>query len=167
MRLLLLLSFSRSLFRFFRRMGVFGLFLMSALDSSFLVLPFGNDLLLIAMVSSNRQGWEWIAYVLVSAIGSVVGVFVIDLLMREISMFRDGEMAIQQGGNGLTQMVNRFGQELAQLARIDFERSETLAGRFQFPEARIMTRLAIVQGTIGARRPGPRGTAENVIIRQD
>ena len=82
MRLLLLLSFSRSLFRFFRRMGVFGLFLMSALDSSFLVLPFGNDLLLIAMVSSNRQGWVWIAYVLVSAIGSVVGVFVIDLLMR-------------------------------------------------------------------------------------
>lgn len=82
MRLLLLLSFSRSLFRFFRRLGVFGLFLMSALDSSFLVLPFGNDLLLIALVSSNRQGWTWIAYVLVSAIGSVVGVFVIDLIMR-------------------------------------------------------------------------------------
>ena len=82
MRLLLLLSFSRSLFRFFRRLGVVGLFLMSALDSSFLVLPFGNDLLLIALVSSNREGWGWIAYVLVSAIGSVVGVFVIDLLMR-------------------------------------------------------------------------------------
>ena len=82
MRLLLLLSFSRSLFRFFRRLGVFGLFLMSALDSSFLVLPFGNDLLLIGLVSSNREGWGWIVYVLVSAIGSVVGVFVIDLLMR-------------------------------------------------------------------------------------
>ncbi len=51
---------------------------MSALDSSFLVLPFGNDLLLIALVSSNREGLIWIAYVLVSAIGSVVGVFVID-----------------------------------------------------------------------------------------
>ena len=82
MRLLLLLSFSRSLFRFFRRLGVFGLFLMSALDSSFLVLPFGNDLLLIGLVSSNRQGWEWILYVLVSALGSVAGVFVVDLLMR-------------------------------------------------------------------------------------
>lgn len=82
MRLLLFLSFSRTLFRFFRRLGVFGLFLLSALDSSFLVLPFGNDLLLIAFVSSNREGWGWIAYVLVSAIGSVVGVFVIDLLMR-------------------------------------------------------------------------------------
>ena len=63
-------------------MGVFGLFLMSALDSSFLVLPFGNDLLLIALVSSNREGWWWIVYALVSALGSVAGVFVIDLLMR-------------------------------------------------------------------------------------
>lgn len=82
MRLLLFLSFTRSLFRFFRGLGVFGLFLMSALDSSFLVLPFGNDLLLIGLVSSNRNSWIWIAYVFVSAIGSVVGVFVIDLLMR-------------------------------------------------------------------------------------
>jgi membrane protein YqaA with SNARE-associated domain len=64
-------------------MGIFGLLLMSALDSSFLVLPFGNDLLLIALTSSNREGTTWIAYVVVSAIGSVIGVFVIDLLMRK------------------------------------------------------------------------------------
>jgi membrane protein YqaA with SNARE-associated domain len=56
---------------------------MSALDSSFLVLPFGNDLLLIALVSSNREGPTWILYVFASAIGSVIGVFVIDLLMRK------------------------------------------------------------------------------------
>src|SRR5688572_166791 len=60
-----------------------GLFLMSALDSSFLVLPFGNDLLLIALVSSNRDSLIWIAYVLISAAGSVLGVFIIDLLMRK------------------------------------------------------------------------------------
>lgn len=64
-------------------MGLFGLFLMSALDSSFLVLPFGNDLLLIALVSSNRNSLIWIAYVLASAIGSVVGVFIVDLIMRK------------------------------------------------------------------------------------
>lgn len=69
--------------RSFRRLGIFGLFLMSALDSSFLVLPFGNDLLLIALVSSNRESLTWIGYVLVSAIGSVLGVFVIDLLIRK------------------------------------------------------------------------------------
>ena len=66
----------------------------------------------------------------------------------EINMFRDGEMAIQ-GGNGLTATLSRYGQELANLAQNDFERSETLTGRFQFAEPRIMTRLAIVQGLLG------------------
>jgi membrane protein YqaA with SNARE-associated domain len=64
-------------------MGIFGLLLMSVLDSSFLVLPFGNDLLLIALVSANDEGATWIAYVLMSAIGSVIGVFMIDSLMRK------------------------------------------------------------------------------------
>lgn len=81
-RLLLIVS-TASILRFFIRLGIFGLFLMSALDSSFLVLPFGNDLLLIALVSSNRDSAIWITYVLVSAIGSVIGVFVIDMLMRK------------------------------------------------------------------------------------
>jgi len=81
--LLVVLSFSGWILRFFRRLGVFGLLLLSALDSSFLVLPFGNDLLLIALVSSNRDSLVWIAYVVVSAIGSVVGVFVVDLIMRK------------------------------------------------------------------------------------
>ena len=82
-RLFLIISVSSSFVRFFRRLGMFGLLLLSALDSSFLVLPFGNDLLLIALVSSNREGPIWIAYVVASAIGSVIGVFVIDLLMRK------------------------------------------------------------------------------------
>lgn len=64
-------------------MGLFGLFLLSALDSSFLVLPFGNDLLLIALISSDRESPAWIAYVIASAIGSIVGVFVVDVLMRK------------------------------------------------------------------------------------
>jgi membrane protein YqaA with SNARE-associated domain len=80
---LFLLSTSSFVLRTFLRLGMPGLFLLSALDSSFMVLPFGNDLLLIALVSSNRDSLIWIAYVLVSAAGSVVGVFVIDLLMRK------------------------------------------------------------------------------------
>jgi len=69
--------------RFFIRLGLLGLFLMSTLDSSFLVFPFGNDLLLIALVSSNRDSLIWIPYVIVSAIGSVVGVLIVDLIMRK------------------------------------------------------------------------------------
>ncbi len=83
LRPLLFLSTSSWVLRTFLRMGLPGLFLMSALDSSFLVLPFGNDLLLIALVSSNREGWSWIGYVIISAVGSVAGVFVLDLLMRK------------------------------------------------------------------------------------
>lgn len=82
-RPLLIVSTTRWVLRIFMRMGLLGLFLMSALDSSFLVLPFGNDLLLIALVSSNRDSLMWIVYVIVSAIGSLVGVFIIDLLMRK------------------------------------------------------------------------------------
>lgn len=83
LRSLFLLSTSTAVLRFFMRLGMPGLFLMSALDSSFLVLPFGNDLLLIALVSSNRDSLVWIGYVVVSAAGSVLGVFVVDLLMRK------------------------------------------------------------------------------------
>jgi hypothetical protein len=68
----------------------------------------------------------------------------------ETSAFRDGELPLQ-GGSMLTAMVTRFGQEIASLARTDLERSETLAGRFQFPESRIMARLAIVQGLLGVQ----------------
>src|SRR5689334_17288302 len=69
--------------RFFLRLGIMGLFLLSALDSSFLVLPFGNDLLLIALVSRGHGSLLWIPYVLVSAVGSLVGVLVIDVIMRK------------------------------------------------------------------------------------
>ena len=81
--LLLIVSTTRWVLRFFLRLGILGLLLMSALDSSFLVLPFGNDLLLIALVSSHRDSLIWIAYVVVSALGSVVGVFFVDLIMRK------------------------------------------------------------------------------------
>ncbi len=93
--LLLLVPTTRWVLRFFLRLGIFGLFLMSALDSSFLVLPFGNDLLLIALVSSHRDSLIWIAYVIVSAIGSVVGVFFVDLIMRKA------------GESGLERFVSR------------------------------------------------------------
>jgi hypothetical protein len=68
----------------------------------------------------------------------------------ETNIFRDGELPMQ-GGSALTSMVNRFGQEIALLSKTDFERSETLAGRFQFPESRIIARLAIVQGLLNVK----------------
>jgi hypothetical protein len=88
----------------------------------------------------------------------------------EINMFRDGEMTIMNG-NGLTSTISRYGQELALLAKSDFERTEALSGRFQFPEARIMVRMAIVQVLLGTKpAPGNNtffGNRAGAMIRQE
>jgi hypothetical protein len=73
----------------------------------------------------------------------------------EVNIFRDGEMNVTQGGSGLNSTIGRYGQELAQLSKTDFERSETLAGRFQFTEPRIIVRLSIVQGALGVQPSQP------------
>ena len=70
----------------------------------------------------------------------------------EVQVFRDGELPIQ-GGSQLGRSVARFGRQLADLAKIDFERAQATAERFQFSEPRLMTKLSIVQGAFGVR-PG-------------
>jgi membrane protein YqaA with SNARE-associated domain len=75
---------SSSILRSLLRLGGLGLFIMGILDSSFLFLPFGNDLLLILMIASNRDSLIWILYVLLSALGSVVGALLVDLVMRKM-----------------------------------------------------------------------------------
>jgi hypothetical protein len=68
----------------------------------------------------------------------------------ELRVFKDGEMLLQGGGQ-LNNLVTRCGQELATLARSDFERAQTAADRFQRTESRLIARLAIVRGLLGAR----------------
>lgn len=84
MAILLAGFWTTTVLRYFLKLGGVGLFIMGILDSSFLFLPFGNDLLLILMVASNRDSLIWIAYVLMSAAGSVVGVLLLDLVMRKM-----------------------------------------------------------------------------------
>jgi membrane protein YqaA with SNARE-associated domain len=81
--LLLATPWVREGLRFFRRMGALGLFLLGIGDSSFLFLPFSNDFLLVALVSRGRGSWMWIGYSLAAALGSVVGVALVDLVMRK------------------------------------------------------------------------------------
>jgi membrane protein YqaA with SNARE-associated domain len=81
--LLIFSTLAREVFAFFRRMGALGLFLLGVFDSSFLILPFSNDFLLIALVSSERHPWQWVIYTIAAALGSVVGVTSVDLVMRK------------------------------------------------------------------------------------
>jgi membrane protein YqaA with SNARE-associated domain len=56
-------------------------FLIGVRDSSFLFLPFGNDLLLVILIRRRHaSAWE---YVPMAAAGSVVGIFLLDLVARK------------------------------------------------------------------------------------
>ena len=62
---------------------------MGIMDSSFLFLPFGNDILVVAMVARHHEGY--LLYVLSAVCGSTLGVFVLDLAARKI-----GEEGVQK-----------------------------------------------------------------------
>ena len=71
----------------------------------------------------------------------------------EVEVYRDGELPLQ-GGSELGSMISRYGQQLASLSKLDFERAQMTAERFQFAEPRLMAKLAIIQGAFGVR-PSP------------
>ena len=69
------------LYLLFSHLGGFGLLLLGVLDSSFLFLPLGNDLLLVALTANHRD--RWVYYVFMSTAGSTLGCFALDLVSRK------------------------------------------------------------------------------------
>jgi len=63
-------------------LGYFGPLVMGILDSSFLVLPFGNDLVVVGLVARHHQGAPW--YVLSAACGSTIGALLLALVARKL-----------------------------------------------------------------------------------
>ena len=68
----------------------------------------------------------------------------------EIEIFQDGELSLR-GDSDLVGMVSRYGQELASLAKIDFDRARMTADRFLLSEPRLNAKLSIVQGVLGVQ----------------
>ena len=66
----------------------------------------------------------------------------------EVDIFRDGELSLRSG-NDLVGMLARYGQELAALAKVDFDGAQSSASKFQMPEPRLNARLSIVQRILG------------------
>ncbi|HEX4278807.1 MAG TPA: hypothetical protein VHZ74_25800 [Bryobacteraceae bacterium] len=62
----------RALAVLFFSLGGFGLLLLGILDSSFLFMPLGNDLLVVALTAAHRQ--RMLYYVLMATAGSTAGV---------------------------------------------------------------------------------------------
>jgi membrane protein YqaA with SNARE-associated domain len=77
----------------FLSFGAFGLIILGILDSSFLFLPFGNDLLLVILVARDHSRAP--LYAAAAAAGSAIGVFLLDLVARK------------GGEEGLERLVSR------------------------------------------------------------
>jgi membrane protein YqaA with SNARE-associated domain len=71
----------RHLFSYLLHLGALGLVILGVLDSSFLFLPVGNDILLVVLVARHHMLLS--LYVLAAAIGSTIGVWLLDVVCRK------------------------------------------------------------------------------------
>ncbi len=71
----------RHLFAWLLKLGIFGPLILGIADSSFLFLPFGNDLLVVILVARNHAQLPFL--ILTAAIGSTIGVFLLDAVCRK------------------------------------------------------------------------------------
>ncbi|HEX4283448.1 MAG TPA: VTT domain-containing protein [Terracidiphilus sp.] len=76
------MRFLRPFLQLIFHLGYFGPLVMGALDSSFLILPFGNDLVVVGLVAQHRQGAAW--YVVMAAIGSTIGASLLAVVARKL-----------------------------------------------------------------------------------
>lgn len=107
-------SLARTIIGLFVRLGLFGPFLVEALNTSFFYVPLANEFLLFALISADGGERWWPVYALMGAAGSVAGAFVLDLVMR------------RAGEKGIERLVRP-----ARFARLK-ERLESRAGRVIF-----------------------------------
>ncbi|HET9099841.1 MAG TPA: VTT domain-containing protein [Acidobacteriaceae bacterium] len=95
----------RPFLHFLFHVGYFGPFVLGILDSSFLVLPFGNDLLVVGLIARHHGGFPF--YVLSAACGSTVGVLLLASVSRKF-----GEEGIRKvaGQKQFEKLKKRIGE---------------------------------------------------------
>ena len=89
---------------------------MGALDSSFLFLPFGNDLLVVTLVARHHKGLPW--YVAAAATGSTIGVFVLAWVAGKLGEEGIKKMAGDKRFDKLSAKIVKSGAEAIVLACI-------------------------------------------------
>lgn len=141
----------RPLFLYSLHIGAFGLIILGILDSSFLFLPFGNDLLLVILAARHHAYLP--IYVLAASVGSATGVLLLDLVCRK------------GGEQGLKKMMSRkrlayLKEKMSQNAAValivacltpppfPFTAVVAAASAFQYPRPRL---LAYVFGARAVR----------------
>ena len=78
------MSIAAWVFAFVLKAGGVGLLIIGILDSSFLFVPWGNDLLVIALTARHPEVGLMLYYAVMSTAGSVLGCLLIDVIMRPL-----------------------------------------------------------------------------------
>lgn len=139
------LSF-RHLFGFLLYLGAFGPLILGVLDSSFLFLPFGNDILVIVLVARDHNHLP--IYILTASLGSTAGVLLLDLVCRN-----SGEKGLERmmSRKRLEYLKRKMGQRasvaltIACLAPPPFPFTAVVAAAsaFQYPRLRLLAVVAM------------------------
>ena len=82
----------KSFAHFFFSLGGVGLLLLGVLDSSFLFMPLGNDLLVIVLTANHHE--RMVYYAAMATVGSVLGVAVTDWVSR-----KGGQKGLEKNGS--------------------------------------------------------------------
>lgn len=80
---------------------------MGAMDSSFLFLPIGNDLVIVYLVARHHANW-WI-YVISGVCGSTLGACILDLVARKVGEAGVQKMAGKKRFNRLKGKISKYG----------------------------------------------------------
>ncbi|HTX39927.1 MAG TPA: hypothetical protein VME43_33140 [Bryobacteraceae bacterium] len=138
-------SFAPYLYAFFVSLGGFGLLLMGVMDSSFLFMPLGNDLLVLALCARDHARLPF--YAAMAAAGSVLGCLLVDLAVRN-----GGERELEKHLSGrkadyIKARVRRragFGLAFASLMPPPFPFTPFViaAAALQYPRRRLFTVIA-------------------------
>ena len=139
----------RRLAIFFFSLGGVGLLLLGVLDSSFLFLPLGNDLLVIALTARHHE--RLVYYFAMATIGSVAGV----ALTHWVSA-KGGEKGLEgQRKSGQMAYIERKVKEHGGIAiataalmppPFPFTPFIIVAAALQYPRRRMLTIIALCRG---------------------
>jgi membrane protein YqaA with SNARE-associated domain len=134
----------RTLAVFFFSLGGLGLLLLGVLDSSFLFMPLGNDLLVVALTAAHRE--RILYYVLMATAGSTIGVE----FTRWVSA-RGGEKTLEDDKSRRIAYIEKKVKERGGLALaaaalmpppFPFTPFIIVAGALQYPRRKMLTIIA-------------------------
>lgn len=136
------------LFSFFVGLGAAGPLILGIADSSFLFLPFGNDLLLVVLLARDHH--RFALYVSMAAVGSVAGVFLLDLAARTGGEEGLRKMLKPKRFDYLKKKMGQragFAVALACIAPPPFPFTPVIAAAsaFEYPRSRLLTIVFIVR----------------------